>query len=68
MTKNKSSKEMLDKAMNMDLIVKAMEAYAEQEALGFQSWLNTQGKENKVGERGLMKLWYDYKIQRNYSK
>jgi len=64
MTKKKSAKELLSKAINTDLIVKAMEAYAEQEAIGFHTWLNRQRKENKIGSRGLMKLWYDYKTQR----
>lgn len=52
---------MLEKVVNMDSIVKAMEAYAEQEAIGFHTWINNQEKEDKIGNRGLMKLWYDYK-------
>jgi hypothetical protein len=44
-----------------------MEAYAEQEAIGFHLWLNGQKKDNKIGDRGLMKLWWDYKMDRKIS-
>lgn len=68
MSKKKSSKSILEKAIDINSILKAMEAYAEQEAIDFHVWLNTQTRDNKIGNRGLMKLWYDYKVQRKFSE
>lgn len=64
MTKRKTAEEILDGVLNEDLrksIVTAMKKYAEQEALGFHFWLNGLKKDDKIGNRGLMKLWWDYK-------